>query len=59
MLFLCGHRRVWTVQYELPLFDARVIKNESNGSLETVDNDDDDDDDDDGDDVVNPLCDPS
>ena len=39
MSFMCEHRRVWTVQYELPLFDARVIKDESHGSFKTIDMD--------------------
>ena len=33
MSFMCEHRRAWTVQYEFPLFDARVIKKESHGSV--------------------------
>ena len=47
---MCEHRRVWTVQCELPLFDARIIKNESHGRAsvqcddEVYDDVDDDDD---------------
>ena len=33
MTFMCEHRRVWRVQYELPLFGARVIKSASDGSV--------------------------
>ena len=53
---MCEHRRVWRVQYERPLFDARIIKNESHGRA-TVQCDDEVYDDVDDDDDYECVCD--